>query len=101
MEQIARPKKGLPRHAGKSNVPDSGISLWEDHLMATDPRSQARSVNVSFRMTTDERVRLQKEAVREGFESVQQLLEARIFGAAKPRRKPGPHPQDERLDISA
>ncbi len=69
--------------------------------MATDPRSQARSVNVSFRMTTDERVRLQKEAVHEGFESVQQLLEARIFGAAKPRRKPGPQPQNERLDISA
>ncbi len=69
--------------------------------MATDPRSPARSVNVSFRMTPAERVKLQEEAASAGFETVQQLLEARMFGAAKPRRRPGPQPQDERFDISA
>lgn len=69
--------------------------------MAADLRSRARAVNVSFRMTPEERSILQRAAADEGFESVQQLLEARMFGAPKPRRKPGPQPQDERLDMSA
>lgn len=83
------------------HVRDSGMPLWQACPMATDPRSRAREVNVSFRMTTDERVKLQEQASSEGYESVQQLLEARIFGAPKPRRKPGPQHQDERLNISA
>lgn len=68
--------------------------------MATDYRSASRSVGVSFRMTAEERARLQEEATKQGY-SIQQLLEARVFGAAKPRRKPGPQPQSERLDLSA
>lgn len=69
--------------------------------MAADLRSRARAVNVSFRMTPEERETLQRAAADEGFESVQQLLEARMFGAPKPRRKPGPQTQDQQLDMSA
>ena len=69
--------------------------------MARDYRSARRSVGISFRMTPSERARLEREAETEGFSSLQQLLEARVFGAAKPRRKSGPQPQEERLDLTA
>lgn len=71
------------------------------YSMATDYRSAARSVGVPFRMTQDERTQLEVEMRAEGLTSLQQLFEARVFGHPKPRRKPGPQPQSERLDISA
>lgn len=69
--------------------------------MATDYRSAQRVVGIPFRMTREERADLEHEMEAEGYTSLQQLFEARVFGQAKPRRKPGPQPQDERLDISA
>jgi len=69
--------------------------------MATDPRSRDRCVNVTFRVSEAERASLREEALREGYDSVQQLLEERMLGAAKPKRKSGPQPRTQRLDISA
>jgi hypothetical protein len=69
--------------------------------MATDPRSRDRFVNVTFRVSEAERASLREQALRQGYASVQQLLEARMLGAAKPKRKPGPQPQTERLEVSA
>lgn len=69
--------------------------------MPTDHRSRARAVNLTFRMTPEERAKLHADAVAEGYETIQQLLEARVWGAAKPRRRPGRQPQEERLDFSA
>jgi hypothetical protein len=69
--------------------------------MATDYRSGQREVGVPFRMSKDDRTQLEREMRAEGFSSLQQLFEARVFGAPKPRRKSGPQPQAERLDLSA
>jgi hypothetical protein len=69
--------------------------------MAKDYRSVSRVVGVPFRMTVEERAQLEDEMHAEGLTSLQQLFESRVFGQPKPRRKPGPQPQDERLDISA
>ena len=55
---------------------------------------------MTFRMTREQRRQLHEEATSEGL-TVQQLLEQRVWGAATPRRKPGPVPQDDRLDMSA
>jgi hypothetical protein len=68
--------------------------------MASDYRSEEREVGYFFRMTKDERNRLHREADAEGL-SLQQLLELRALGEAKPRRRSGPQVQTERLDISA
>lgn len=69
--------------------------------MPKDYRSGDRATAISFRMTTEEREQLHREVVEGGYTSLQQLLEARVFGAPKPRRKSGPQPQAERLDLSA
>lgn len=58
--------------------------------MATDYRSGERAGSFTFRMTAAEKAQLEREAREGGFVSVQQLLEARVFGAPKPRRRPGP-----------
>jgi len=82
-------------------VTGSGFTLCKGVRMAQDYRSSERVVGVPFRMTEQERANLETEMRAEGYSSLQQLFEARIFGKAKPRRKPGPQPQAERLDISA
>lgn len=69
--------------------------------MARDYRSDDRTVSVTFRMSADQRERLETEKRESGLDSLQQLLDLRVFGASSPRRKPGPQPQAERLDISA
>lgn len=69
--------------------------------MAQDYRSAARAAGVSFRMSEDEKEQLEREAAAAGYSSLQQLFEARLLGGVKPRRKPGPQPQSERLDIGA
>lgn len=89
------------RHAAPPNLRTSGVMACQGCLMPTDHRSRARAVNLTFRMTPEERERLQADANAEGYETVQQLLEARVWGVAKPRRRPGRQPQEERLDVSA
>lgn len=69
--------------------------------MSRDYRSGSRSVGATFRMTEEERDQLREVAAREGYSSLQQLFEARLLGEAKPKRKPGPQPQAERLDLTA
>ncbi len=56
---------------------------------------------ISFRMSAEEREQLELEAREGGFDSLQQLLEVRVFGEARPRRRPGPQPQEDRLPVSA
>lgn len=89
------------RHAVAPSLRTSGVTACHGCPMPTDHRSRARAVNLTFRMTPEERERLQAEATAEGYETVQQLLEARVWGVAKPRRRPGRQPQEERLDVSA
>lgn len=69
--------------------------------MATEYRSAAREHKVSLRFSTQEVEELHRQAAEEGYSSMQQLAEARFFGEARPRRKPGPTPQNERLELSA
>lgn len=67
-------------------------------------RDSQRSAAILFRMSHEERSRLHEEAVAEGFATVQQLLEFRIFGEYRPVRRRSrtlKPPQEERLDISA
>lgn len=88
------------RHADPG-YPDPDSRSAKVGYMATDYRSAERVVGVPFRMTQQEREQLETEMQAEGLTSLQQLFEARVFGKPKPRRKPGPQPQGERLDISA
>jgi hypothetical protein len=55
---------------------------------------------MTFRMTREQRRKLHDDAVAAGL-TVQQLLEQRVWGEAAPRRKPGPRPQRESLEMSA
>lgn len=68
--------------------------------MATDYRSADRELRLSFRVSSKEAAQLRREALAEGFASVQQLLEFRVFGSAKPARRPGPQPQREELPMT-
>lgn len=69
--------------------------------MATDHRSTQRAVAFPFRMSRADREQLDREVRAGGYSSLQQLLEAKVFGKAKAARRPGPQPQEERLDIGA
>lgn len=88
------------RHAGTEHVPKSGCPRWEGLRMASDYRSADRELRLSFRVSTQEAADLRRQAVTEGFASVQQLLEFRVFGVAKPARKPGPSIQREELPMT-
>jgi hypothetical protein len=68
--------------------------------MPIDHRSVAREQKLSFRLSTQQAAQLRREASAEGFSSVQQLLEFRVFGQAKPARKPGPSAQREELPMT-
>jgi len=68
--------------------------------MPINHRSQARETSLTFRMTAEQRAALHQTAAAAGL-TVQQLLEERVWGAATPRRKSGPRPQNERLEMSA
>ena len=68
-------------------------------------RSTERDVAMTFRMTSAERMKLQREAIEAGM-SQQQLFELRMFGAAKPRGRYGRprkshHPGQEVLPQTA
>ena len=76
---------------------DSGRVLH----MATDYRSAERAHKLSLRLSVHEVEELRRTAADEGYASIQQLIEARLFGEARPRRKPGPKPQSEQLGLSA
>ncbi len=69
--------------------------------MATDYRSDERTHRVAIRLSAHDAEELRRAAADEGYASVQQLIEARVFGEARPRRKPGPKPQGEQLELSA
>jgi len=69
--------------------------------MATDYRSTERAQGLTLRLSVHEVQELRRTAAEEGYSSVQQLIEARVFGEARPRRKPGPTPQNERPELSA
>ena len=69
--------------------------------MATDYRSAERAHKLSLRLSVREVEELRRTAADEGYASIQQLIEARLFGEARPRRKPGPKPQSEQLGLSA
>jgi hypothetical protein len=69
--------------------------------MATDYRSAERAHKLSLRLSVHEVEELRRTAADEGYASIQQLIEARLFGEARPRRKPGPKPQSEQLEMSA
>ncbi len=68
--------------------------------MATDYRSSRRAVQVTFRMTTEDKARLKREAAEAGL-TLTQLFEQRMLGHAYPVGKSGPQPQTERLNLSA
>jgi hypothetical protein len=95
---------GSPTRHGRTYPPkrwspdgDSGRVLH----MATDYRSAERAHKLSLRLSVHEVEELRRAAADEGYASVQQLIEARVFGEARPRRKPGPKPQSEQLGLSA
>jgi hypothetical protein len=69
--------------------------------MATDYRSDERTHRVAIRLSKQDAEELRRAAADEGYASVQQLIEARVFGEARPRRKSGPKPQAEQLKLSA
>jgi len=69
--------------------------------MAIDHRSAARAHRLSLRLSVHEVEELRLTAADEGYSSIQQLIEVRLFGEARPRRKPGPAPQNEQLGLSA
>ena len=74
--------------------------------MATEHRSEARAHKLSLRLSTQDVEQLRRIAADEGYASIQQLFEARLFGEARPQRKPGPQgprrkPQNEQLEMSA
>jgi hypothetical protein len=69
--------------------------------MPTHHRSVQRAQKISLRFSVEEVERLRLEAAAEGYSSLQQLAEARFFGAARPRRKSGPKSQSEQLEMSA
>jgi hypothetical protein len=69
--------------------------------MATDHRSAARAHRLSLRLSVHEVEELRRTAADEGYASIQQLIEARLFGGVRPPRKPGPKPQSEQLELSA
>lgn len=50
-------------------------------------------VGVLFRMSPQERRALRAAAAQEGFATMQQLLEQRVFGAAKPLPRRGRPPR--------
>lgn len=59
---------------------------------------------ISFRMSAGDYAALRREIEEGPFDSLQQLIEARVFGEVRPRRKRGPKPkprQTERLDLTA
>lgn len=68
--------------------------------MATDHRSARRAVQVTFRMTSEDKARLKREAAEAGL-TLTQLFEKRMLGEAHPVGKSGPIPQPERLAIGA
>lgn len=68
-----------------------------------DYRSAERQSPFTFRVTLEEKARLRAEVAAEGLSSVQQLLELRVFGKAKPTRSSGrqrKHAQVDQLPIS-
>jgi hypothetical protein len=69
--------------------------------MDTGGRSAEREKRVSLRLSVDEVEELRRTAADEGYASIQQLIEVRVFGGARPRRRPGPKPQSEQLKLSA
>lgn len=72
--------------------------------MATDYRSRDCEVGITFRCSAAERELLRGQARSEGYLSIQQLMEARMLGAAKPRRKSGPqqsHRDAEELPLKS
>ncbi|MDN5797048.1 MAG: hypothetical protein L0H79_15000 [Intrasporangium sp.] len=72
--------------------------------MAEERRGRSRDTATSFRMSADDYASLRRAVDEGGYGSLQELLEVRVFGAVRPRRKTGPRPrrqQEERLDISA
>lgn len=58
--------------------------------MATEYRSAERAQGLTLRLSVQEVQELRRTAAEEGYSSVQQLIEVRVFGEARPRRKPGP-----------
>lgn len=71
--------------------------------MAKDIRSSGRSAGILFRMSASDRERLREEARANGFDTVQQLLEFKVFGEVKTvsRRSKTDYHQEELLSMSA
>jgi len=88
------------RHADRSGIRDSRRPPCQPVVMPPIHRSAAREAHMTFRMTRAQRRKLHDDAEAAGL-TVQQLLEQRVWGVATPRRKPGPVPQGERLELSA
>jgi hypothetical protein len=61
-------------------------------------RSVDRADSVKFRMRSAEKAVLKRDAAEAGL-TVQQLLELRVFGQAKPIRRPGPVANQEELQL--
>jgi hypothetical protein len=87
------------RHANKSPNWD-GLTGRVLH-MANRQRSAGREHKLTLRLSPHEVEELRRTAADEGYSSLQQLFESRLFGYARPRRKPGPKPQNEQLGLSA
>ncbi len=107
VDQVSRPEElrdavdGATRRGG--DVRQSGFSVRNAGLMTTerrDYRSLARVRN-PFLISPQDRRRLEAEMASEEHQSLQQLLETRVWGGARPRRRSGPQPQDEGLDEMA
>lgn len=88
------------RHADEAPIWDSRRPRCHAVVMPPIHRSVAREAHMTFRMTREQRRQLHDDAAEAGL-TVQQLLEQRVWGAATPRRKPGPVAQTERLEMSA
>ncbi len=70
--------------------------------MELEPNTPERAIGYCFRMSAEDRERLRAEAAVAGL-TIQQLLELRVLGAAKPRVRMGRPPkprQDEELPIA-
>lgn len=82
-------------------MPSIRMRSCQASAMPQDYRSASRETGITFRVTHQERARLEQEMRELGLASFQQLCELRVLGEAKPKRKSGRQRQDERLDISA
>jgi len=96
---VSNPSNQPTRHANKSHGWD-GPTDKVMH-MATRRRGAGREHKLTLRLSPHEVEELRRTAADEGYSSLQQLFESRLFGEARPRRKPGPKPQNEQLGLSA